>query len=625
MALRFLSDAQREQLSGFPPEVDAEVLDRFFTLSGADLSEVRRRHGDSNRLGWALQLCGLRMLGFCPDDVRTAPAVAVRFVARQLDVAPVALVGYGVRTQTRTDHVNQVKSYLGFRSATPGDLERLGEWLAAEALVQDRPIVLFHLACAQMYELGLVRPGLTVIERSLVGAAREAARRETARRVAPLLTAERRGSLDRLLEVDAEIGTAPATWLRHSPVAATPGVMADEMDKLVYLRELGAEGWDLSVLPPRRVAILAAWAQAASNQALTQSSEDRRYPALLAFGAERLVVVIDGLVDLFDKLLADINAKARSRLAEYHQAVAAAANDKVLLLARIVRVLLDPDLDDDARMVAVFEAVPKDRLAAALADCERIARPADDSHIDLLGDHYSRLRQCVPRLVDLLTFRSERDDDGLLGGLAVLRELNRSGRRKVPPDAPRAFVPKTWLPFVVSGEDRVSRRFWELALLWRLRDSLRSGDVWVEGSRRYADPETYLLDRSTWEGLRADYCAAVERPPSGPDRLAQLGRELDAEVASFAAMLEAGEGPVRLDGDRLVVGRDTGDDLPASVERLKGLVLGVLPDVELTEVMVALDAACGFSKHLLHSAGAKARSPALQGDAQSRFPSSGVV
>ena len=611
MALRFLSDAQREQLSGFPSEVDAGVLDRFFTLSGADLSEVRRRHGDSNRLGWALQLCGLRMLGFCSDDVRSAPAASVRFVARQLDAAPVCLDGYGVRTQTRTDHLNQVKSYLGFRSATPADLERLGEWLAAEALVQDRPIVLFHLACAQLYELGLVRPGLTVIERSLVGAAREAARRETARRVAPLLTAERRGSLDRLLEVDAEIGTAPATWLRHSPVAASPGVMTDEMDKLVYLRELGAEGWDLSVLPPRRVAILAAWAQAASNQALAQSSAERRYPALLAFGAERLVGVVDGLVDLFDKLLADTNAKARSRLAEYHQAVATAANDKVLLLAQIVRVLLAPDVNDGDRLGAVFEAIPKDRLVAALADCERIARPADDSHIDLLGDHYSRLRQCVPRLLGLLVFRSERDHDGLLAGLDVLRELNRTGRRKVPPDAPLAFVPKTWLPFVVSGEDKVSRRFWELALLWRLRDSLRSGDVWVQGSRRYADPETYLLDRPTWEGLRADYCAAVERPPSGPDRLAQLGRELDTEVASFAAMLEAGEGPVRLNGDRLVVGRDTGDDLPVTVERLKGLVLGMFPEVELTEVVIAVDAECGFSQHLLHSAGAKARSPAM--------------
>ena len=66
MALRFLSDAQREQLSGFPPEVDAEVLDRFFTLSGADLSEVRRRHGVSNRLGWALQLCGCGCWGSVP-------------------------------------------------------------------------------------------------------------------------------------------------------------------------------------------------------------------------------------------------------------------------------------------------------------------------------------------------------------------------------------------------------------------------------------------------------------------------------------------------------------------------------------------------------------------------------
>ena len=103
----------------------------------------------------------------------------------------------------------------------------------AEALVQDRPIVLFHLACARLYQLRLVRPGLTVIEQSLVGPARETARRETARRVAPLLTPELCRRLDRLLEGDTDGATAKATWLRHFPVAATPGVMADEMDKLV--------------------------------------------------------------------------------------------------------------------------------------------------------------------------------------------------------------------------------------------------------------------------------------------------------------------------------------------------------------------------------------------------------
>ena len=120
--------------------------------------------------------------------------------------------------------------------------------------------------------------------------------------------------------------------------------MHDEMDKAVFLRGLGAGEWDLGTLPAKRVAALARWAQTASNQALAQSAPERRYPALLAFGAERLAGVTDELVDLFDKLLADTNAKARLRLGEYQKSVAGAVNDKVLLLAQIARLLLDPDL-----------------------------------------------------------------------------------------------------------------------------------------------------------------------------------------------------------------------------------------------------------------------------------------
>ena len=62
MPVRFLTDAVREQLSGFPAELDSEALDRFFTFSDADLAEISRRHGDGNRLGWALHLSGLRLL-----------------------------------------------------------------------------------------------------------------------------------------------------------------------------------------------------------------------------------------------------------------------------------------------------------------------------------------------------------------------------------------------------------------------------------------------------------------------------------------------------------------------------------------------------------------------------------
>ena len=53
--------------------------DSIFTLSESDLEFVRQQRGDHNRLGFALQLCALRYLGFCPDDIATAPSTPIAF------------------------------------------------------------------------------------------------------------------------------------------------------------------------------------------------------------------------------------------------------------------------------------------------------------------------------------------------------------------------------------------------------------------------------------------------------------------------------------------------------------------------------------------------------------------
>jgi hypothetical protein len=44
-----------------------------------------------------------------------------------------------------------------------------------------------------------------------------------------------------------------------------------------------------------------------------------------------------------------------------------------------------------------------------------------------------------------------------------------------------------------DGDVTAYRHYWELCVLMALRDGLRSGDVHVPGSRRYADPASFLL------------------------------------------------------------------------------------------------------------------------------------
>jgi hypothetical protein len=76
----------------------------------------------------------------------------------------------------------------------------------------------------------------------------------------------------------------------------------------------------------------------------------------------------------------------------------------------------------------------------------------------------------------------------------VLRKINQANKRKVTVGGPTSFVPKKWKPFVFPDDPaKVNWHGWELCLLSELRGRLRSGDVYLEGFRRYADPESYLI------------------------------------------------------------------------------------------------------------------------------------
>ena len=205
MPIGFLTAAERDRLNRFPAQIPDDDLFAFFQLSEADHTAINQQREDHTRLGFALQLCALRYLGFAPDDLRTAPREAVVYVARQLRLPAEALAAYGRRIPTRTMHLQQVQAYLGFRKALPLDLYALTMWLVERALEHDKPTLLLQLACDELRRERIVRPGVTRLER-LVATARQQAHEETFRRLGALLTVERHTWLDGLLRPDPETG-----------------------------------------------------------------------------------------------------------------------------------------------------------------------------------------------------------------------------------------------------------------------------------------------------------------------------------------------------------------------------------------------------------------------------------
>jgi len=138
-----------------------------------------------------------------------------------------------------------------------------------------------------------------------------------------------------------------------------------------------------------------------------------------------------------------------------------------------------------------------------------------------------------------------------------------------------------------------------------------TGDVWLEGSRRYADPETYLVPREDWPGLRAEVCREIQAPENGTDRLREREQELSGLLDRVEALIAKG-GDVRMEGDDLVVSPLEAEEKPESTAELERLIDERLPLVELSELLIEVDGWTRFSDDFEHAGGTEPRGRELR-------------
>ena len=576
-----------------PEDPSQEELAQYWTLSARAQAEVMRCRTDATRRRFAVQLCTLRVYGrFLPEAV-PAPVAITNYLARQVGLPLVLFGEVPGRLATETEHLQRIRTYLGWRLFDEESRGRLTSWINQRATDDLLPSVLVSRAEAILRAWQIVAPARSTLE-ELVVSVTARVQDDVYTRITTGLRPELLHAMDDLLQVPLGARRSVLFQLKEYPAEASYAVILRYIEHYHFLREFGVGTIDLSGLGLPMIRYLADQAKRYDVHTLRRFPETKRYALTACFLVEIHKTILDHIVALHDQLLTTKMREARNAFEKRYRQLRRQYRRGLAKLITTGETLLDPERPPETTLADLLQELDAPTLREAVTICAERQYLEERGEIDALRARYSGLRRYFPTFF-ALPFHSEPGSDAIVTGLDLVRQLDAGTLKTLPAHTPTAFVPGRFRAALHQPDTTLDRRTWELGLAVAVRDGLRSGDVYLPESRRHVSFSNLIYNPTRWTQERDLAYTELDLPQEPDDFVSRLQQECDA-VAQRAERGLSNNDFVTIRRDRLHLKRRDALELPPRIQHLRHTIEGALPLVRIEDLLMQVDAWCDFTR-----------------------------
>jgi TnpA family transposase len=480
-------------------EITEDQLAIDWTLTENDIKFINKN--SKQGVKFAAQLCHLRAYGrfIGKDDIISLTALS--YIARQLGQS---LSSAPVFTKNSHSYIQQekIRDYLGYYAFNHAESLKLEEWLVTQLRKETMDkkqlsdITLNHLKTCRVVLPSPITLGRLVNQK--VNEAIESFHRSIAQSLAP----DKRKQLHKLITPEYKGAYCRLAVLRTSPQNANSAVMKEYLDYFDEIEQLGILECDLSTLHPEVIAELAKKGRYyTANQLREIPSKLKQEAIIICFLHETVKNILDYLVDLFKRMLLDINRRAknevsaeREKVSKHNKGKFKPAGDfikQAFSQAAVKRLTL-------AQFVTQFNEVEMLETASA---CEAIDKLESSGITDHITNRFSYVRKFSKRFLNL-ELSARVGLKSLLQGLDIIRKLHKGEIEKLPDDLPTAFLPKMWKDVLYDDNGKIKAHHWEMGFYYALKKEISSGDIYLSKSRHNRYFWDTLYGEQPWEKER---------------------------------------------------------------------------------------------------------------------------
>jgi TnpA family transposase len=572
-----------------PTKLSEFDVEAFFALTSDDIATIRSRFRRDRQVGAAIQLVFLRASGRNLDRVAVIPKNLLRYVGEQLGIsAPTiaSLQSIYRRQPTLYEHQRWARDYAGVGEFDDIAQRRLIAFLqiaseqatSLDELTQTAKQALFAektLIPAQSRLRDLAYAGFSRIEKLAVEAIQRWLPRRSWKTLVEGLYAHQ----------STDNSSTVVDWLRSSAGRHGPTTLNDALQKIALLRDWGVHEWEFQdTLSIARQRGFAHAFESRPPSITKRQSETTLIVEAVCFLRVSLLRLTDQSLHMAGRRAANLVQRARVRADTTLKQSSATLRSCIV---EIQAVIADTSQSADDKLAAI--------RASILERCPHVPGTAAARVREALSTDTGSVRSLLHQLRELPF--DGRDHESSIAQWRVLQGFYDQKIAELPKQTGVA-VRRSWSS-LIHGEDRAKAfRAFEASTLLSLRTSLRRGSVWIAHSEAFRYREAMLISPVNWKTHRDQYVRLLHHSDDVNSFLATLRTTLQAGLAALAEAVA--RGAVTIDENHSIrIPALKALDIDREPIRTRDTLFRTIGNTQLPDILVEIDAATGFSQHLL--------------------------
>jgi TnpA family transposase len=602
-----MTEISRTAYPRFKSEPNPKELAEFYTPTEAEIDFARSQTANkAGRFCLLVLLKAFQRLGYFPD-MRLFPSVAIEHLRKLLNL-PAAMDAIApLRSQRRYEQA--VRSFLNVKIFDANARIHAALAITKAATIMDRPADLINVAIEELVKESYELPAFSTLDR-LAKNIRSITNQRLFHQISSKLTTEAQIFLDNLLSSQLVEGQVSLNLLKSPPKSAKLSHIIQLQTKFDGLMSFGNAQQLLTGIAKSKIQSFAAQAKALDISDFRDVKNKKRYALLVCLLYQSQVKTRDYLVELFLKRMRKIQYRARQRLIELREQHRKQTEDMMGLLIEVLEASVE---NSDATIFgtqakSLFELHGGDNTL--LENCHEFNAYNSDNYFPLVRHFFSRYRKLLFDLVRSLDLQSTSQDLTLTQ--AVTWILNQEERRSkfLPDEIDLSFISPQWRQLVVEQQEKkvvFVRTHLEVCIFTYLAAELRSGDVCVAGSDKYADFREQLLDWEDCQSQLAEFGAQSGLPVTATSFVAALQLQLTEVAQTVDGICQDGS-QVTISADGVpVLKRLTAKVKPLGADKLETEIWERLPERSVLEILCNVEHWLNWTRQFGLASGSEAK------------------